>query len=446
VVFRAWLLSALVLLALGSCRQARRPNVILVSIDTLRADHLGCYGYSRDTSPSMDGFRRDAILFEQAIAQAPSTLPSHASIFTSLLPRHHGSSVANSAGLADGASPLAEILERENYDTASFNGGIQLDPLYGLARGFDTYVSARPSVARAELLVDPVDKLDHAVSEAMNWIRDRKARPFFLFLHTYEIHHPYTPDPAVLASMDPDYRGSLPDEISVELLTRINDGEIEIDDADLGHIVAAYDAEIRSADAAFGKLVDFLRNEGLYDDAVILVTSDHGEEFGEHGRVGWHSHSLYDELLRVPLLIKLPGSRYGGETVAAQVRGIDLAPTILDELGVAVPDSFEGTSLLPLIGGSADGPEHAVSEKDVVLPDEEAAIRTLTWKWSRGRLFHLPSDGLETTDVSQANTGTAQALSRSLDERLNARPRPAPRHVEPDAELLEKLRSLGYIK
>jgi arylsulfatase A-like enzyme len=230
------------------------------------------------------------------------------------------------------------------------------------------------------------------------------------------------------------------------LLTRINDGEIEIDDADLGHIVAAYDAEIRSADAAFGKLVDFLRNEGLYDDAVILVTSDHGEEFGEHGRVGWHSHSLYDELLRVPLLIKLPGSRYGGETVAAQVRGIDLAPTILDELGVAVPESFEGTSLLPLIGGSADGPEHAVSEKDVVLPDEEAAIRTLTWKWSRGRLFHLPSDGLETTDVSQANTGTAQALSRSLDELLNARPRPAPRHVEPDAELLEKLRSLGYIK
>lgn len=372
---RALLLPALGILstlaASGSCREAQRHNVILISIDTLRADHLGCYGYQRNTTPRIDAFRRAATLFEQAFAQAPSTLPSHASIFTSLLPSHHGASVANSSGVDPGAVTLAEILKREGYETASFNGGIQLDPLYGLARGFDTYVSARPSVASADLLVDPVDRFDHAVTEGMEWMRDRKAKPLFMFLHTYETHHPYTPDPALLALMDPDYDGSLPDDIGVDLLKRINDGEMEIDDADLDHVIAAYDAELRSVDAAFGKLVDFLQQEGLYDDAVILVTSDHGEEFGEHGFVGWHSHSLYDELLRVPLLVKLPGSRGGERSVAAQVRGIDLAPTILDELGLTIPESFEGTSLLPAIVGSGDVPEYAVSQKDVPIPDEE---------------------------------------------------------------------------
>jgi len=450
VAHRALLLPALGILstlaASGSCREAQRHNVVLISIDTLRADHLGCYGYPRNTTPRVDAFRRDAILFEQAVAQAPSTLPSHASIFTSLLPSHHGASVANSSGVDPGAVTLTEILKREGYETASFNGGIQLDPLYGLARGFDTYVSARPSVASAEVLVDPVDRFDHAVTKAMEWMRDRKAEPFFLFLHTYETHHPYTPDPALLALMDPDYEGSMPDDIEVDLLKRINHGEIEIDDADLEHVIAAYDAELRSVDAAFGKLVDFLRQEGLYDDAVVLVTSDHGEEFGEHGFVGWHSHSLYDELLRVPLLVKLPGSRGGGRSVAAQVRGIDLAPTILDELGLTIPESFEGKSLLPAIAGSGDVPEYAVSQKDVPIPDEEASIRTLAWKWSRGRLFHLPSDPLEMTDVSQANLDTAQALSRALDGLLTAQPQPPRYHVEPDEELLKQLRSLGYIK
>ncbi len=446
-LFRAAVILTAALAASGSCRGPLRPNVILISIDTLRADHLSCYGYRRSTTPRIDRFRRGAALFEQAIAHAPSTLPSHASIFTSLLPSHHGASVARSSGVDPGALTLTEILRREGYQTASFNGGIQLDPLYGLARGFDTYQSARPSVAGAEVLVDPVDRFDHAVTEAMKWIRERKPGPFFLFLHTYETHHPYTPDPELLAPMDAGYAGSLPDDISIELLKRINDGELEVDEADLEHIVAAYDAELASVDAAFGKLMDFLERERLYDDAVIVVTSDHGEEFGEHGIVGWHAHSLYDELLRVPLLIKLPGSRGAGRSIDAQVRGIDLAPTILDELELPIPPSFEGASLVPAIAGATeDPPEHAVSQKDVAVPDEETSIRTLAWKWTRGRLFHLPSDGLETTNVSSANLATAEALSRELDKLLKARPKPPDHHVEPDAELVKKLRSLGYVK
>jgi arylsulfatase A-like enzyme len=436
----------LVLLALRSCQPAGRHNVILISIDTLRADHLGCYGYQRDTTPRIDSFRRDASLFELAIAQAPSTLPSHASMFTSLLPRHHGASIANDSGIDPAAPTLAAILKREGYATASFNGGIQLDPLYGLSRGFDTYVSARPSGADAEVLVDPVDRFDHVVSAAMQWIRDRNSRPWFLFLHTYEIHHPYTPDPALLALMNPDYDGALPDRISVDLLQRINRGETAVGDADIAHIEATYDAELRSVDTAFGTLVDFLRSQGLYDDAVIVVTSDHGEEFGEHGFVGWHSHSLYDELLRVPLLVKLPGSRGGGRSVAAQVTGIDLAPTILDALDVAIPHSFAGHSLLPAIAGAGNGREYVVSQRDVDGLDEHDAIRSRRWKWSRGGLFHLESDPLETTDVSLRNGDTAQAMSRMLAEILAARPRPQPHRVEPDEALRERLRSLGYLE
>jgi arylsulfatase A-like enzyme len=440
----ALLLTAL--LGSGACRDAPRPNVILISIDTLRADHLGCYGYARNTSPAIDAFRRDAVLFEQSIAHAPSTLPSHASIFTSLLPSHHRASVARSSGMDPAAPTLPEILREAGYQTASFNGGIQLDPLYGLARGFETYESARPSVASAEVLVDPVDRFDHAVARAAEWIRGRKPGPFFLFLHTYEIHHPYTPDPERLDPMDAGYFGSLPDQISVELLTRINAGELEIDDADRAHIVAAYDAELASVDAAFGRLVELLRTEGLYEESIVVVTSDHGEEFGEHGFVGWHSHSLYDELLRVPLLIKLPGSRSAGLSIAAQVRGIDLAPTILEELTLPIPDSFEGESLVSAIARKGNPADHAVSQKDVAVPEDEASIRTLEWKWTQGRLFHLASDPLETVDVSEANRATSEALSRALDGILKARSTPPDHHVEPDEELLEKLRSLGYIK
>jgi arylsulfatase A-like enzyme len=433
------------LLASGACREAPRRNVLLISIDTLRADHVGCYGYPRNTTPNIDAFRRDAVLFEQAIAHAPSTLPSHVSIFTSLLPTHHGASVARSTGVDPGAPTITEILRDAGYQTASFNGGIQLDPLYGLGRGFDTYESARPSVASSEVLVDPVDRFDHAVARAMEWIGGRRA-PFFLFLHTYEIHHPYTPDPDRLELFDAGYAGSLPAHVSVELLTRINTREIQVDAADLAHVVAAYDAELSSVDAAFGRLVEFLRQEGLYDDMLVVVTSDHGEEFGEHGSVGWHSHSLYDELLRVPLLVKLPGSRGAGQSIAAQVRGIDLAPTILEELGLPVPTSFDGGSLVPAIEGRGNPPEHAVSQKDVGVPEDAASIRTLEWKWNQGRLFHLMSDERETTDVSEANRSTAEGLSRALDGILKARPKPSDHRVEPDEELLEKLRSLGYIK
>ena len=363
----------------GPAPMAPTHNVILISIDTLRADHLGCYGYPKPTTPEIDVFRRDAALFEQAIAHAPSTLPSHASIFTSLLPSHHGASVANSFGVDSEAVTLTEILKAEGYATAAFNGGLQLDPIYGLDRGFDVYDAVRPSVASADLVVDPVDMFDHAVDEAIHWIENieiNRRERFFLFLHTYELHHPYTPTPEALESIGADYDGSLPKDISVDLLRRINDGDVELEPGDLEHIISSYDAELRSVDTAFGRLIDFLREEDLYADAIIVFTSDHGEEFGERGFVGWHAHTLYDELLRVPLLVKLPGAEHAGASLEPQVRGINVAPTILAALELDAPVEFEGVSLLGLLSGSGSVPEHAVSRKDVVITDDFASIRT----------------------------------------------------------------------
>jgi arylsulfatase A-like enzyme len=444
---RRRLAGALLLLAAlgGGCRRgAPPPSVILVSIDTLRPDHLGCYGYGRPTSPEIDRFRAEAVLFEQAIAHAPSTLPSHASILTSLVPAHHGASVANGLAVPLEALTLAEVLRERGYATASFNGGIQLDRAWGLDQGFDRYVSVKPRDASAESLVDPTDRFAHVVDEAARWLSGQEGRPVFLFLHTYEVHHPYSPEAADLALFRGDYRGPLPDQVSVDLLKRINDGAQAVDARDRRHVVAAYDAEIRSMDRAFGRLRARLEERGRYEDALVVFTSDHGEEFGEHGRMGWHTHSLHDELLRVPLLVKLPKARLAGASLGGQARGIDVAPTLLAALGIAAPAAFEGRNLLadrPLMG---EGTE-TLAARDVKEPNRSAAIRTLEWKLYDGRLFDLRRDAGETRDVAAGESAVVERLRGRERVLLGARPAPPRRPAAQTDELRERLRSHGYV-
>ncbi len=407
------------------------PNLVVVSVDTLRADHLGCYGYPRPTSPEIDRFRRDAALFEHAIAQAPSTLPSHASLLTSLVPQRHGASWAARRALPEEVVTLPEVLRRHGYRTAAFTGGGQMHPSNGLAQGFDLYRVTGPL------------PLAETVAAALPWLDEHREGPFFLFLHTYETHHPYTPDPETLALFDGGYDGPLPAKIRVGLLDRVNRGELAIGPRDLAHIVAAYDAEIRSMDRGFGELVRQLRERGLYDRTAIVLTSDHGEEFGEHERVGWHSHSLYDELLRVPLLIRFPGGRHAGAAVAAQVRSLDVAPTALAALGIAPPPEFEGVDLAAILAGHG-APLAAVSRRDV-RDLEIVSLRTAGWKLYGERLFDLAADPGERVDVAAAHPEAVAALRRLLAEATAAGPvAPAPA-AEPDRRLLEELRALGYV-
>jgi arylsulfatase A-like enzyme len=428
------------LAACASGRASTRPPpaVVIVSIDTLRPDHLGCYGYAKPTSPRIDGFRREAVLLRRVVAAAPSTLASHAAMFTSLGTQHHGASVAAGSALYPGVTTLAERLRLAGFATASFNGGGQLHRSWGLDRGFDSYESATDS-SSAEI---GEDTLAGQVERARPWLESVAARPFFLFLHTYEVHHPYTPSPERLQAMEESYAGTLPPTISIRLLEKINSGQHVLRPGDLAHIVATYDAEIASADEGFGTLLALLRRLGRYDSSIVVLTSDHGEAFGERGRVGWHGDSLYDEQIRVPLIVRMPGGRLAGRTLEAQVRLIDLAPSLLSLLGLPVPSQFSGAAI-DFAGGAAGHPPWAVSSLDG--QSSSAAVRTERWKWYEGHLYDLARDPGETRDVAASHRETERRLAVRLAAILGSRETPTPTRVRTSTEVQEQLKALGYV-
>ena len=409
-------------------------TVILISIDTLRADHLGCYGYAHPTTPYLDRFREDAVQFTQAIAASNSTLTSHASMMTSLLVQQHGAAFARHLALSSRFLTVAGVFRQHGYRTVSFNDGGMLAAEYGIGNGFDVYRSSRPTL---RFHFAPI------VDQAIAWLDAHPRGPLFLFLHTYEVHHPYTPDPRYLALMEPPYHGALPAaETDMPTLIAINEGRLPAGPRDRAHVVATYDGEIRSMDEAFGRLISFLERQGRYDPALIVFTADHGEEFGEHGVMGWHGHTLYDELLRVPLLVKFPYGAHAGLTVASQVRGIDVAPTLVAALGWPQPEQFRGADLTPLVRGQSPIPRLAVSKFDT-RPD--TSIRTGAWKLYDGRLYDLRGDPGETRDVAAQHPEVAAFLTRRLRALVAERPASAGPKVELTGEERERLRSLGYL-
>jgi len=439
------------------------PTIILISIDTLRPDRLGCYGNVAPTSPNLDRWRSQAALFESAIAQAPSTLPSHATMFTSLLPEHHGALWSRRTGLPATIPILTTELRAAGYRAAAFTGGGQIAPEFGFDRGFEIYgVDVGGS------------KFEAAVRAGLDWLSEDSGRPAFLFLHTYEVHHPYTPEAETLARFDNGYEGPLPPEISEEIIESINRRETTITEKDLAHIVAAYDAEIRSVDDAFGKLLAGLDELAILKDALLVFTSDHGEEFGEHGVVGWHSHTLYDELLRVPLLIRYPGRRHAGVTVEKQVRLLDLAPTILAAVGLTVPPSFDGVDLARVINGLPTSLP-AISQLDT--PRQlRMSLRTREWKlyprilfdgdlfadslppvltrvrnnfarrWWPYLLFDLTEDPGETRDVVKSRPDVEEALQVTMEALMARRVASRAPTANVNDATMERLRALGYME
>ncbi len=289
-----------------------RPTVIVVSIDTLRADRLPAYGYEAGETPHLDAFAARAILFENAISHCPLTLPSHSSIFTGQLPFVHG--VRDNLGyrLDPAVTPtLAALLKEEGYATGAAVSSYVLRAETGLADGFDMFEDEIRR--RADVTLDRLERRGEktlAVAEA--WLEAPKEAPLFFFLHLFEPHDPYEPP-------EP-FRSRLSDP---------------------------YDGEIATADALVGRFFDFLRRRGLYDEALIIVLSDHGEGLGDHGEAK-HGLLLYRETLHVPLLVKLPGGERGGERVTAPAALVDVLPTVAEVVGFAVPENLAGTSLLSL--------------------------------------------------------------------------------------------------
>jgi len=411
-------------------------NVVLISIDTLRADHLGSYGYPRDTSPRIDEFAADSVTFRTAIAPASSTLLSHASMLTSLSPFQHGAAKGTDTTLSGDAVTMAEIFGEFLYRTVAFVGGGQVDPVYGLDQGFEVYES------------QPADRFASRVGAALDWIDANPGEPFFLFLHTYEVHVPYEPSPEYFEIFARGNPSKLPTVISVDLIDQLNlnfFGMVSWGPADVQHVINAYDAEIRSVDDAFGRLVDQLKERGLYDQTLIVFTSDHGEEFGEHGAVGLHPQSLHDEVIRVPLIFKLPRSAYASTVVDDLARSIDILPTVLDVMDRPSPGGFQGTSLMEVVTGEAPPPTFAISMQDAPRK-ASVAVRTQRWKWYDDRLFDLAVDPGEKEDVSSRYPLVSAALVRHLTEMLERPQLTAPESVQPGDDVLQQLRALGYIR
>jgi arylsulfatase A-like enzyme len=356
--------------ALPASASCRGCNVILISLDTLRPDRLETYGYGQPTSPNLAELAREALVFERAYSASGVTAESHMSIFTSLYPSaHRVSPVEPVRPLAAGIPLLAELLAERGYATAGFHDGGNLAPEYGFGRGFDAY---------------PHSTFAHAGGwlPTLAWLAERGEAPFFLFLHTYYAHDPYTPNPALRERFAPGYTGSiLSDRNALWDAARARcagqpDCEVwrhshdlywssvdRSDPRDLAHLSGLYDAQIRELDAAFLRVLLAIRK--LPRDTLVIVLSDHGEAFGEHGEV-LHT-TLFEEITRVPLLVRHPRARdTWGRRFGAPVSLVDVAPSVLDWLGFEAPASFQGRALSsapasPAASGAAP-PREIVSE------------------------------------------------------------------------------------
>ena len=345
---------------------AREPgpaNVILVSIDTLRADRLSLYGHPRDTSPGLAAWAESsAVVFENAVAPAPWTLPSHTSMLTGLSALHHGVNYAHQSVRQD-LTLLAEPLRRAGFATLAMVGGGYLSPMFGFSQGFDVYRHWPDRTVDREL--------ERGVSRAVAWLDQHRSAPFFLFLHTYEVHKPLTPRQPFL-----DAFGGLPEGWPERDLRTVSEQLEEhgfrtrnrwvirhpetrvpgpLSESDLAVVSRLYDAGVAYADDQLNRLWRALEETGLDHNTVVVVTSDHGEALGEKGLTG-HVYP-YDFNLMVPLIVALPGREHAGRRVEQQVSLVDLVPTILELVGLPVPDGLDGSSLLPLIAGEAPAVE-----------------------------------------------------------------------------------------
>ncbi len=441
--------------ALGAAcgrRPAPFPNgphpIIVVDVDSLRADHLGCYGYGRPTSPSLDALAAEAVRFEWAFAQSPQTGPSQASLLTGLYPGSHGL-LANGDRLVDEVETLAEALAGHGYQTAAFVDGGFLAPELGLGQGFASYVSSQGG------------GLDEVGPKALEWLRAHARESFLLLVHTYDPHPPHAPPEPyrsqLLAGVGEPSAGFEPTPERLEQAMRAWQDATPPAGApgplaanDLEYTKALYDGEIRRVDAWVGELVAELRRLGLDRTATLVVVSDHGEAFQEHGRL-LHD-TLHATVTRVPLLIRLPGGQKAA-VVGKTVEVVDLMPTLLELAGAPVPAVVQGRSLVPLILGTATPPFRAFGETPLGGGQRYAAIdsyRLLLWQdGDRAELFDLGRDPLEQVDLAAAEPERAAVLRRQLEAWQEEVKRTSfgAGAAQPLADqTLEQLKSLGYVQ
>ena len=377
------------------------PHVLIFLVDTLRADHLGCYGYDRPTTPNIDRWAESAVLFENAVAQSSWTRPTTASVLTGLYPHNHGARTRNDR-LAEDVPYLPEILRSLGYRALGVTTNSIVGPAYGFRRGFGHHRHFGESRRRPGLYVPAW----RAVNETLKWLeRVKPGDSFFAYVHVSDPHHPYHPPPAQREQFAPGAP-----------LTPPGPGLLAAPDSVKAHYVDLYDGEIAHVDEQFGRLLDELDERGFLDDTLVVFVSDHGEEFLDHGHYG-HGASLYQEQIHVPLIIQMPRrlrSATQPSTVAAQVQQIDIVPTILDAIGQSDLIETDGRSLLPLMRSAPVPPPHNLALSDL-RSDGEGADAVL---------LELPDSRRKLIDYGSATFGAAHQLfdtAADPDEARNLR-------------------------
>ncbi len=336
-------------------------NIILIIVDTLRADHLSSYGYARPTTPFLDQLvAQKGARFETAISTAPWTCPSDAAMLTGRTPSSLGTSYARyNPSIPASAKTLAEYLAEGGYYTAGFATTYCVKGRLGFSKGFDYYddsLSDRPTSNKA--------RAEEVNRRAMDWLQttwrasSTGSRPLFLFLYYFDPHDYYDPLPPYDTAFDPQYVGPLTPQIFADGKEAAS-GQVPLSGRDIEHLVALYDGEISYWDAQLGQMLAFLEGQGLMENTLLVVTADHGEQFGERGQ--WvHGNTLYQEVLRVPLLVRYDGAVPPGRVLPDPVQNYDLMPTILDWAGIPVGADVQARSLRGLLTGAASDPARPV--------------------------------------------------------------------------------------
>ena len=418
VVIVCWIFSAAVFPEGPADKTASQPNVFLITIDTLRADHVHCYGYDQIQTPTLDSLAKNGIRFAQAFTPSPITNTSHTTILTGLLPSTHG--------VTDFAVPLApthptwaELLKKKGYHTAAFIGAVILDSKTlapGLDRGFDFYDNF-PEHPRTKSRWGRVERRGmDVVQHAETWVSAHPVGPHFVWVHLYDPHDPYEPPPPY----------------SVRYKDRLYDGEI------------AY------ADSALGNFVAYLKKLGWYENSLIVIVGDHGEGLGEHHE-DTHGIFLYDSTTHVPLIVKLPGDGSAGKVVDAQVRTTDILPTVIDLLGLPAPARLDGESLRPYFGGEQSSSRTAFGETDYPLRFGWAPLRSVRaegFKFieaPRPELYDLHADPKELKNNYQPWDTSVQKFRGMLADLRAKVPLAAPSAGSVGQGTIDELKALGYL-
>jgi arylsulfatase A-like enzyme len=450
--------------------QSAPPNVILVAFDTTRADHLSVYGYGRDTTPSLDRFTREAVLFERCYSQSNETLTAFASVFTSRFPSEIAPLSYETFFIPEGANTLPTVLQLYGYQTGGFAAGGHLVSAFGHGRGFDVYQDQWH-----------FGSFFHTIPPALAWLDERdQQRPFFLFVHGYDAHGPYA-KPLYFESMfDPEYRGVADEILGSDSALEVEKvwqgryyGEVQrghitrqleardvqvlhtdlfsllalqdpatgtpLTQRDLDHFVAHYDGSIAYADLQFGLLLAQLQERGLLESSVIVVMGDHGEDLFEHGHAN-HRISLHDASGHVPLIIRFPHGEHGGQRISTPVDLLDIMPTVLELAGAVPPARLRGHSLMPLVRDGADPERPATTVSEGIMP--MGSVRSEGHRLIIGGTLPGSPDfmSLLTSADAQSPQVSVFRVGPGVEERLDTS---QPEGAQAATELLEALR-LAY--